>query len=340
MRNLFQSAVNKLTLWYVGALFFVLLMFSIPTYVIESERIERSAYKQAEIFQEAGPGQLGFQPSPRFVALRDQQIRHDRQQLFRSIVIANLIILALGAYLSYQFAKRTLQPIEDAHEAQSRFTTDASHELRTPLATMQAEIEVALRDKQFTADSARQVLASNLEEIARLQLLSDQLLNLARLGGDQLQRTNLQFSKLLNDELSKQQKSHKDAEIKADIQHNVKIQGDEQLLRQLIATLIDNAVKYAGGKPARIEAAMKRKDGAVSLTVTDHGIGIRASDIPHVFDRFYRGSNAASHGKNGHGLGLAIAKQIVDLHEGTIKVSSQAGKYTAFEIRLPEKIPS
>lgn len=330
--SIFQSAVKQLTLWYVSALFLVCLVFSVPTYVIASNRLEGGARKQAAIVEELGPTGVLV---PKAKLLRDQQISQDRQQLLRTIVVANLAILSLGAYFSYRFAKRTLKPIEDAHEAQARFTTDASHELRTPLATMQAEIEVALRDKQLDTKQAKYVLGSNLEELARLRNLSEQLLNLTRLDSGQLQKTKVPFSKLVRDELSVLAKRHPQATIEPVIGKNVSIFGDKHLLRQLITILTDNAIKYAGDKPPRLQVALTSQDGGAKLTFTDHGIGIKATELPHVFDRFYRGTNAAKHSTNGHGLGLSLAKQIVQAHGGTIKATSSVGTFTTFELTFP-----
>jgi signal transduction histidine kinase len=329
--TIFESAVKKLTAWYVSALFIVCLVFSIPTYVVASERLERGALRQAEIIQEVGPfGQL----SPRIHVLRDEQLHRDRRQLLQAIIIANILILSLGAYFSYQFAKRTLKPIQEAHETQARFTTDASHELRTPLATMQAEIEVALRDKNFNTKQAKGVLSSNLEEIDRLRALSEQLLGLARLDSGQLQTTTVLLSKVVTDEVKNIEKRHA-MQIGQTIEKGLRIQGDEHLLRQLLAILADNAVKYAGDKSPKIQVELKKKDDSILLAMTDHGIGIKASELPYVFDRLYRGSNATKHSVSGHGLGLSLAKQIVDVHDGTIKATSQPSKTTTFEITLP-----
>jgi len=330
--NIFESAVQKLTLWYVSALFAVCLVFSLATYTIASTRLEHGARNQAAIIEkfDGAPALL----IPRTKTLRDQQISQDRQQLQRSIVLADLVILALGAYFSYRFAKRTLQPIEDAHEAQARFTTDASHELRTPLAVMQTEIEVALLDKKLGATQAKQVLRSNLEEIARLRRLSEQLLGLARLDSGQLTKTRLPLSKVIREELERLQKHHPEVKLTSKIEPNLFVQADKHLLRQLVTILTDNAIKYAGDKPAILSIELNEHDNTLYFSITDQGIGIKATELPHIFDRFYRGSNATKHSANGHGLGLSLAKQITEAHNGTITATSQPGK-TTFTICFP-----
>lgn len=333
--NIFQSAVNKLTLWYVSALLAVCLIFSIPAYIITSNKLAGGAQRQAEIIEELDDKEVFLDPfSRRLHSLREQQLRRDRLQLIRTLVIINLGILSLGAYFSYHFAKRTLRPVEEAHEAQAQFATDASHELRTPLAIMQIEIDVALRDKKLNSAVAKKVLASNLEEIARLRNLSEQLLNLTRLDGNQLQKKNLPLSKLAAEEVSHLEKNYQ-IKIKQSITKDISVSGDEQLLRQLITILVDNAAKYAGDKAADVQVVLKKQDNKALLSVADHGIGIKASELPHIFDRFYRGSDASKHSSSGHGLGLSLAKRIVDTHAGTIHAASQPDGQTVFEITLP-----
>jgi signal transduction histidine kinase len=330
--NIFDSAVKKLTLWYVSALFVVCMVFSVPVYVVTSARLENAARKQVDILRQFDPFS-GPLPT-RIGVLRDQQLNHDRQQLLKTIIVVNLAILGLGAFFSYRFARRTLKPIEEAHTAQARFTTDASHELRTPLATMQAEIEVALRDKKFDPAQARGVLNSNLEEIARLRSLSEQLLNLTRLDNSKLQKAPLSFSKLVQDEIKALEK-RRHISVTADIAKDLSLLGDKQLLCQLLTILTDNAVKYAGDKPPVIELSLKKQDNTALLTFTDHGIGIKASELPHVFERFYRGTNAARQDGDGHGLGLSLAQQIVEAHGGNISAESKVGNSTTFVIALP-----
>jgi signal transduction histidine kinase len=333
MINIFQSAVNRLTLWYVAVLFVVCFILSTPTYFIALNRIENNARRQTQIITDIpafGNGDINQQ----IENLRDVQIRRDRRQLLQSLALINLGILGIGAYLSYLFAKRTLQPIEEAHRAQARFTTDASHELRTPLAVMQAEIDVALRDKKLTLTGAKDVLVSNLEEIARLRRLSEQLLNLTRLDNKTLVKKAVSLSKVLQEEVGTLKKQHPDAAITPTVTKSITTQGDESLLRESIKILLENAIKYGGKKP-KLEVSLHKKDSQALLAVTDHGIGIKASELEHIFERFYRGSNATKVNGDGHGLGLAIAKQIADVHGGSLKAASHDGRGSTFTLTLP-----
>lgn len=333
--NLFSSAVKRLTFWYVAVLLVVCILFSFPTYILSVQRIEGGARRQTQIIQNLPAFRVGPGMPPRFEELenlRDEQIARDRRSLLINIVIANVLILGFGAYVSYRFAKRTLQPIEEAHTAQARFSTDASHELRTPLAVMRTEIDVALRDKKLNVKTAKQVLASNLEEIARLQRLSEQLLHLSRLDGQSIDKHPVQLSKIVQEEIEQSKKNY-GLVTKSSIAKNVHVNGDANLLRELVKIMLDNAAKYGKGNEVRID--LKKRDDSVALSIIDHGIGIQTSELKHVFDRFYRGSNASRHNSSGHGLGLSLAQQITHIHGGTITAASKLGTQTAFEVKLP-----
>ena len=148
---MFESAVNKLTAWYVAAILVIVVLFSLPVFGFASNGLDRATQRQGEYLRGQMAGQPNYQGPPDYFDRRADLVQQERNELLGRIALIDILIVALGAVGSYFFAKRTLKPIEEAHEAQSRFTSDASHELRTPLATMQAEIEVALRDKKPTA---------------------------------------------------------------------------------------------------------------------------------------------------------------------------------------------
>ena len=180
------------------------------------------------------------------------------------------------------FAKRTLKPIEEAHEAQNRFTSDASHELRTPLATMQAEIEVACVIKP-TADDLKQTLGSNLEEIARLRNLSDQLLALTRVDTDALDKKQFSLSKVTSKRVDEPEKQY-GLTIKK-ILPSISYVGDEHLLMEVVTIFINNAVQYSKDSP-QITVSAKRQNGAIAIAVQDNGVGISDEDQERVLIGF------------------------------------------------------
>src|SRR3990167_1265542 len=172
---MFRSAALKLTLWYLAIIMSLSIGCSIALYNISSHELSRSIDNQTTFFDSyLGPDDLG-----RYNQLRTAQADQERAHIRRNLLFFNIFVMAVGGVMSYALARRTLRPIEESLEAQARFTGDASHELRTPLAAMQAEIEVALRGKNLDQAQAVKLLRSNLEEVGKLQALSDGLLKLA-----------------------------------------------------------------------------------------------------------------------------------------------------------------
>lgn len=333
---MFKSAVFKLTAWYVGVLMIVCLMFSLPIYTVASARLQRGAELQTDIVRRL-PKRYGSQAYlPLIEEQREQQLDKDRRQLLSSLLLTNLLIISVGAVASHLFARRTLRPIEQSHAAQVRFTSDASHELRTPLAVMQTEIEVALRNTKLTIVESREILKSNLEEVARLRILSDQLLGLARSGNEPLEHTKVDMSALLKSEVSKLSKRFK-VEISVDSPKGLIVWADALLLRQVVDILIENAVTYSGPDRASIKVKASSSKNSVKIDISDTGQGISPVDLPYVFDRFYRGKNASTLNGDGHGLGLALASDIIKRHDGDLSVKSKLGFGSTFTIILPKK---
>ena len=329
---MFKSAVVKLTAWYVGALVLVCLVFSVPMYSAALSKLRRGAEMQTDIVRRLpesfGPGRYISQLEKQ----RERQLDKDKNELLATFVAINGIIIMLGGAASYLFARRTLQPIEDAHKAQAQFTANASHELRTPLAVMQTEIDVALRNKTLTIKDAKEILASNLEEVERLRHLSDQLLGLTRADTPlHLQKTNV--SKLVQDEVKVLAKRYKQ-DIAIDVTQKLHATIDPVLYKQVLDILVDNAITYGGAQP-RVTVLLHQAQNDIVLQVTDNGPGISEADQAKIFERFYRGSNATTIKSSGHGLGLALAKEIVQKHGGIITVKSIKNKGTTFSVIVP-----
>lgn len=331
---MFKSAVFKLTAWYVGALVFVCLLFSIPIYSVATARLQQGAMRQTEFVRQLP---APFQDDiyvPRLERLRDKQLADDRHELLLSLFLINAGIIGLGAYASYLFARRTLKPIEKAHAAQVRFTADASHELRTPLAVMQTEIEVALRNKSLSSSEAKEVLQSSLEEVARLRQLSDQLLGLTRADAEAIKLSKTNLSKLVRDQMKTLGKRY-NLTIAVDAPKDIFVMADKLLLAQAMAIIIENAVVYSGLKDPALRATVKAVDDHIALQISNKGVVIAAKDLDHLFDRFYRGANASSSNPTGHGLGLSLVKDIVTRHNGEVTAVSSKKAGTSFTLLLP-----
>jgi len=246
----------------------------------------------------------------------------------------NIAALTIGGVLSYWFASRTLKPLQDAHDAQTRFAADASHELRTPLANMQLENEIFLRQKQFSEDDARELIASNLEEIQRLEALSGNLLALTNYDQVSLERQPVAVAKAVE---TAQKQLHKAASaklvtVKTELE-TATISAHEPSLVQLLTIILDNALKYGPqGGTVRVTGAVHGTQ--YELHIADEGPGIPPADMPHIFDRLYRGDKARSSTVPGYGLGLALAKEIAEANHAELSVANDTKKGAVFTIML------
>ncbi|HEX3568788.1 MAG TPA: ATP-binding protein [Candidatus Saccharimonadales bacterium] len=266
------------------------------------------------------------------------RIDKGRGELLTNLVLINLCALVLGTFLSYYLARRTLEPIEQAMDAQSRFASDASHELRTPLAVIQTENEVALRKPDLTLIRAKELLASNLEEVTRLKALSEGLLRLAR-NHSGAPHQPLWIDDIASEAVNRVLKAAQAKHISIDESApHAQVLGDTDGLVQVMAVLLDNAIKYSEPHTT-VCIAGAASDKNVMLSVADEGMGIDADHLPHIFDRFYRADQARSkQAVDGYGLGLAIAKAIIEQHHGYITVASQPGKGTTFTVTIPQAL--
>ncbi len=230
-----------------------------------------------------------------------------------------------------------LHRLEQAFQRQRQFTADAAHELRTPLSIIQTGLEVTLSRERQAADY-QAALVSIQEEIQRLAHLTDALLLLARTDSRErpLQADPVHFSLLLHTiaEQFDPTAQEKGIRLERAIAPDLWLTGDEGQLIQLVFNLFDNAVKYTPAQGlVRISAAMH--ESALQLVVEDSGPGIPAAQQAHIFERFYRIDSARNRQQGGFGLGLAIAKRIVERHHGSIQVVSGTGAGSRFVVTLP-----
>jgi signal transduction histidine kinase len=256
------------------------------------------------------------------------------------LIYVNVIIFGVAGIGGYVLAGITLRPIQVMIDEQKRFVADASHELRTPLTSLKSEIEVYLRGKKRTIEESDALLQSNLEEVNKLQYLSDNLIQLAQYpkAAPDVAFTQVSLEDILSSAKSKLDKAAKQKAIKVTLPaKKYTLFGDKEQLVQLITILLDNAIKYSP-KKSTVTITADRVDRHVRIHVKDTGMGIEKEAIPHIFDRFYRAdSSRTKQTTSGYGLGLAIAKNIVATHKGTISVLSEQGKGTTFTIVLPIK---
>jgi len=232
---------------------------------------------------------------------------------------------------------QTLARLEELFTAQQRFLADVSHELRTPLTTIRGNVDLMRR-----MGGADDVSLDDIEaELERMTRLVNDLLLLARadVGSLPVTTETVEMDTLLLDVYRQVKALRPKVEVTLEEVDQVQVTGDSDRLKQLILNLVDNAVKYtpAGGQ---VFLSLHKDAGYAELTVGDTGIGIPEEDLPFIFDRFYRVDKARARAHGGSGLGLSIARWIVDVHKGTLSVDSKVGEGTTFTVRLPLRSPS
>lgn len=327
---MFHSAALKLSLWYLAIIMSLSIGTSIALYKVSSDELARSAERPYSI------SSVTIGSNDLYNRQKKELLSQDLKHLKLNLVFFNIAVLSVGGGVSYVLARRTLAPIEETLEAQTRFTADASHELRTPLTAMQTEIEVGLRNSDLSKAEAIELLKSNLEEVAKLKSLSEGLLALARQDNDVIENPDASLKEVLDEALRPIVKAAQTRKVT--IKNNardLRLKIGPRKLVELIIIMVDNAVKYS---PTGSEVSLtSSKDAKVGIiNITDQGIGIRATDLPHIFERFYRADSSRSKSDtSGYGLGLAIAKKIVEAHGGLIQVRSSIGEGTTFSIHLP-----
>lgn len=330
---MFTQAKIKLTLWYLLTVIFITGLFSLAIYRSLTAELTRGI-RLNHLVPRAFPvddNQLIFE---------NQLLEDIKHRIAFQILLVDLGIITLSGLASYFMAYKTFVPIEDNLEEQKRFVADASHELKTPLTAIKTETEVALRDKNLTANDYKKLLESNLEEVNKMQSFTQYLLELSRYQNSNLKlpTTKITLLKIVEDAVNKVMSPAKKKKVTIITKvADAEITANQTSLTELVSILVDNAIKYNknGGK---VKVRMKLTGKDLFLEVSDTGLGIRNSDLPFIFNRFYRSDLSRNKDViDGYGLGLSIAKSIVDNYHGLISVKSILEEGTTFTIRIPIK---
>jgi len=228
-----------------------------------------------------------------------------------------------------------LMGIEAAYGAQQRFVADASHELRAPLTAIQGNLELIRRHPEMPHADRDEALGEAEREAVRLTRLVADLLALARAdAGVAPQQRPVDLDAVALDAFRSARQLAQNQQLALDTLEPVQVIGDADRLKQLLLIVLDNALKYtpSGG---RVTMGLRQCVGSSEITVQDTGVGIAAEDLPRVFERFYRADPARSRDAGGTGLGLPIARWIVEQHHGAIHIDSVPGQGTTVTVSLP-----
>ncbi|GGD50679.1 sensor histidine kinase [Paenibacillus nasutitermitis] len=252
------------------------------------------------------------------------------------IIGIGIVVGAVGTVLASLFlANQALRPIRRSWEQQQQFVADASHELRMPISVIHANAEHVFRHPDRSILQMSEPISMVLKESKRMKKLVEQLLTLARADSNQteLLLAEIRLDKVVSESAQKFNPFMELKRIRFDMTvQPVSMMGDKERLQQLIVILLDNSLKYTP-EDGEIRVVCRRNSHDAVLIVEDSGIGISKADLPHIFDRFYRGDQTRNRDDGGTGLGLSIAKWIVEKHSGTISVRSN--QTTAVTVKLP-----
>lgn len=283
-----------------------------------------------------------------YLAFADANSAAGWKSLALTLVGAAIVALAAFFVISLFFSRWALRPVEQTWRSQRQFIADASHELKTPLTVILADASIALEHPERTVESQRQWIEGIQVEGQRMQGLVEDMLALAKhdtaevdaqatMGkqqekldlADMAQRAVLQFEAVAFER-----------GVEIDVAESspapVFIGGVRGDIERVLGILIDNACKYAeaGG---RVVVDTKHEGKHAVIQVNNTGTPIPSSDLPHIFDRFWRADEARTSGAGGYGLGLSIARSIVEEHGGTLSAQSSAERGTTFTAKFPIK---
>ncbi len=221
-----------------------------------------------------------------------------------------------------------------SEERMRQFVADASHELRTPLTAIAGYIDVLGRRRQVDPETLQDSLAAMQRESARMTRLVNDLLTLTRFeSGRGPSRRPVPLDRWLGETLDELHLIDQGASESRRLEPGIVVSADPDALKQVVINLAQNAVKYAPGAEQRWSCF--KENGRAAIRIEDTGPGIAAEDLPHIFERFYRGQKARDRSTGGSGLGLAIAKSIVEAHAGSIEAQSRPGVGATFTAWLP-----
>ena len=265
------------------------------------------------------------------------QLEQTSQNHEQVIVVVMISFWLISIIASIYLARVSVKPLLESMQKQQNFVENASHELRTPLAVLQNRLETLFRKPEATIMDVSENIASSLEEVRNMRMLTTNLLNLARRDdGIKPEITEIDASffntVFANYEIVAEENGKT---FRYDNQVAGLVRTDKTLLKQLMTILFDNAVKYTDEDgEISIQVLAREKDRNLILRVSDNGSGISSADKKKIFDRFYRVDKARTRQKGGFGLGLSLAKQIVEALKGSITVKDNKPVGTIFEVKI------
>lgn len=275
-----------------------------------------------------------------FIAFLDiSSNQHDMKNLILTSMMVGIFAFLAFLLLSFLLSNWALQPVQNAWEQQKQFVADASHELKTPLTVILADSDILLTHANDTIDQQKKWIHSIQSEAQRMKKLVESLLFLAKSDANRLpvEFQIINFSDIVwncilpFESIAYEHGMH----LHSEIENDLTVYGNEAQLKQVMMIFLDNAVKYTPVK-GRIFVQLKRNNDKIICKIHNTGSYISKEEQAHIFERFYRCDKARIH-EGGYGLGLPIAKSIIDAHHGQIQVESNKEEGSCFQCILPLK---
>lgn len=334
-----KSEVNRLALSYLAVIMTLSLIFSGIIYLLSTANLNQSLVSSVDENPNVSVVVSEIEEHSFERILRKRLENRDnttRMMIIYSLVGFNLGVFVIGIFASRRLARLTLAPIERAIMKQTQFIFDASHELKTPLTAMLIRNEVAMRKKNLTEEKAREVIEKNIEEILRMKELTASMLDVARENNDRESGETIVIADFMTNLREKllpvARKSGVEIELEVNVEKNKTAVVAKNTLEQVLAIFADNAMKYSGESTVYLRAGRRGKN--VVFSVKDNGVGVKKEEQKQIFERFYQvdAARTRTEDKTSHGLGLAIAKNLVERQGYKIVLRSSEGHGAEFEV--------
>ena len=256
-------------------------------------------------------------------------------KIFIGVGSLSLVVLF---FISIYFTNKAINPLEETFKKQKQFIADASHELRTPLTIIKTNVSLLRENEMETIYSQRKWINYIDSQTSRMSTLINEMLSLANLDANRKkqERININLSKMLSETLLVFEVVifEKGLILEEDIVDDIFINGEKDQIKKLISILMDNAIKYTNDN-GKILVSLKSERNKAKLIIKNTGEGIKREHLEKIFERFYRVDDSRDRGTGGYGLGLSIAKAIVDDHKGKIYAESIINNETSFIVEFP-----
>ncbi|WP_127531664.1 sensor histidine kinase [Paenibacillus kobensis] len=260
------------------------------------------------------------------------------KNLVYTFLIVGLAMLILIFFVSRYFAARSIAPVKEAFDKQKQFIGDASHELKTPLAVINTNADVLLANSSDTIADQSKWLHLIKSETERMKTLTNDLLYLTEMDDarEGVLHTDMNVSEAVESVILTMEAVmfEKELDLQYEIEPGLTAHGNSEQMKQVVMILLDNAAKYTNARGS-VSVTLKKAHHGTELIVSNTGAGIQPEHLGRLFDRFYRVDTSRSRKHGGYGLGLAIAKSIVEQHRGKIFARSVPNETTSFHVQLP-----